>query len=85
MSIDAEELQRRLILAASRWRLTVRQGEVLALVAVGTCNKIIAAELGCASRTVELHVTACLAKAGCEQRTELLARFWGEPAAPRAP
>jgi DNA-binding CsgD family transcriptional regulator len=62
--------------AASRWDLTPRQKEVLALVATGKCNKSIAAELSCAERTVEFHVSACLCKARCEKRAELVAKVW---------
>jgi DNA-binding CsgD family transcriptional regulator len=65
--------------AGARWSLTPRQREVLAHVASGKCNKTIAAELGCAERTVELHVTACLEKARCGQRAELVAKVWGLP------
>jgi DNA-binding NarL/FixJ family response regulator len=66
----------RLSAAARRWRLTPRQSEVLCLVARGDANKIIAATLGCAERTVELHVTAILAKAGVDGRTALVAKVW---------
>ncbi len=62
--------------AAVRWALTPRQRDVLALIASGECNKTIAAKLGCAERTVELHVSACLEKARCEQRAELVAKVW---------
>lgn len=65
--------------AAARWSLTPRQREVLAHLAAGKCNKTIAAELGCAERTIELHVTACLEKAKCEHRAELVAKVWGPP------
>jgi DNA-binding CsgD family transcriptional regulator len=58
--------------------LTPRQAEVLALLARGAANKTIAAELGCGEPTVEFHVTALLAKAGCESRSALVARFWSE-------
>ena len=77
LAVKSEEsLEERVLAAASRWRLTPRQQEVLALLVRGKCNKTIAAELGCAERTVELHVTACLEKAGCEQRSELVATVW---------
>ncbi len=64
--------------AAVRWALTTRQREVLTLLAVGKCNKTIAAQLGCAQRTVELHVSALLEKARCDQRAELVKKFWTE-------
>ncbi len=64
--------------AAARWSLTPRQRQVLAQVAAGASNKHVAAALGCAERTVELHVTALLGKSGCENRSELIAKFWRE-------
>jgi DNA-binding CsgD family transcriptional regulator len=63
---------------AREWALTKRQAEVLALLARGLSNKVLAAELGCGEPTVEFHVTALLAKAGCESRAALVARFWSE-------
>jgi DNA-binding CsgD family transcriptional regulator len=63
-------------LAASRWRLTPRQTEVLRLVGRGWSNRAVAAELGCAGSTVELHVSALLGKAQCESRAQLVARLW---------
>jgi DNA-binding CsgD family transcriptional regulator len=42
---------------------------------VGDSNKLIAAKLGCALRTAEVHVTALLRKAGSATRTELVARL----------
>jgi len=56
--------------------LTPRQAEVLTHLATGKTNKAIATILGCAEGTVELHVTALLAKFECSGRTELVARFW---------
>ncbi len=69
------ELSARIAAAAKAWQLTRRQTQVLALVARGDANKLIAAKLGCALRTVEVHVTALLRRAGCDSRTELLARL----------
>jgi DNA-binding CsgD family transcriptional regulator len=63
---------------AREWGLTPRQAEVLAALARGASNKVAAAELGCGEPTVEFHVTALLAKAGCESRAALVARFWSE-------
>jgi DNA-binding NarL/FixJ family response regulator len=51
---------------------------VLRLVAGGLCNKSVAEQLGCAESTIELHVSAILAKAQCEHRAELVARLWSE-------
>ncbi len=70
----------RVVRAAARWQLTGRQAQVLALVARGAPNKSIAAELGMAESTVEIHVTALLRKADAENRAALVARFWTETA-----
>jgi DNA-binding CsgD family transcriptional regulator len=75
-------LAARLGTASDRWHLTPRQTEVLARVSQGSSNKGIAAELGCADGTVEIHVSALLAKAGCGSRAELVARFWSQTPGP---
>ena len=62
--------------ARLRWRLTPRQAQVLELVARGRSNRALAAALGCAESTVELHVTALLEKSQCESRAQLVARLW---------
>ena len=51
---------------------TLRQLEVLTLVARGQPNKRIASALGIAERTVKLHVTALLALPGARNRSHLL-------------
>ncbi len=51
---------------------TLRQLEVLAMLAHGQPNKRIAAALGIAERTVKLHVTALLGQLGARNRTQLL-------------
>ena len=61
---------------ATRWGLTVREAEVLELIVQGTSNKNIAARLGCAERTVEVHVTHVLSKAQVESRSALIAKFF---------
>jgi DNA-binding NarL/FixJ family response regulator len=48
---------------------------VAALVVRGASNKEVAASLGCAERTVELHVTALMRKTGTQNRTQLAARL----------
>lgn len=50
--------------------LTLREREVLALVAAGRANKQIAAALTVTERTVKFHVSALLAKLGAANRTE---------------
>ena len=59
------------------WRLTPRQSQVLAHLVQGAPNKDIATKLGCAMRTVEVHVAAILRKARAESRAQLVALFWG--------
>lgn len=66
---------------ARAWGLTARQAEVLRYVVEGWSNKAIASRLGCAVRTVEVHVTALLAKTGSDNRAALVARFWTRRAA----
>jgi DNA-binding CsgD family transcriptional regulator len=56
-----------------RWTLTPRQTEVLALLTRGLSNAAIAAELACVERTVELHVTSLLDRAGVDSRAALVA------------
>ncbi|MCA9593101.1 MAG: helix-turn-helix transcriptional regulator [Myxococcales bacterium] len=68
----------RLPQAAQRWGLTRRQTEVLELLAGGLSNRVMAAALGCAEGTIQLHVAAVLAKVGAESRAEVVARFWTE-------
>lgn len=60
--------------AAHRYGLTPRETEVAALVLRGISNKCIAARLGCAQRTVEIHVSRLLAKSGTDSRAEFTAR-----------
>jgi DNA-binding NarL/FixJ family response regulator len=49
---------------------------VLELLVAGKSNKEVAAALGCAVRTVELHVTGLLEASRCDSRGELVARFY---------
>jgi DNA-binding CsgD family transcriptional regulator len=63
---------------ARRHGLTPRQTDVLMRVVHGKPNKVIAAELGRADVTIELHVGAILAKTDCSNRAELAARFWAD-------
>ena len=62
--------------AAVALELTSRQSEVFTSMVRGLSNKEIAAALGCAEKTVELHVTQILQKARVQGRTQLIARFW---------
>jgi DNA-binding CsgD family transcriptional regulator len=56
------------------WGLTAREAEVLGRLVRGESNKTIALHLGCAERTVEVHVTRILAKAQVESRSALIAK-----------
>ncbi len=53
--------------------LTVRQKEVIKLLATGLLNKEIADQLDIAERTVKFHVSEILAKLGAGNRTEAVA------------
>lgn len=70
------DVERRAAAFASRYGLTPRQKRVLEHVVRGLPNKVIAAQLGRAEVTIEVHVGALLAKTGCGNRSELAARFW---------
>jgi two-component system, NarL family, nitrate/nitrite response regulator NarL len=52
--------------------LTAREAEVLALLAEGLSNKVIAARLGIAERTAKFHVESILGKLGAETRSEAI-------------
>lgn len=54
----------------SRDALTVREEEVLRLLARGQCNKTIARDLGIAVGTVKTHVKGIMAKLDASSRTE---------------
>jgi LuxR family maltose regulon positive regulatory protein len=54
--------------------LTVREHEVLALVAAGLRNSEIATELHVSINTVEFHMRNLLSKLGARSRTEAIGR-----------
>ena len=74
-SVEAQ-VGSRVHMLAARWGLTGREAEVLEHIIQGTSNKVIAARLGCAERTVEVHVTHVLSKADVESRSALIAKFF---------
>lgn len=78
-----DQAARRAPALAARWGLTPRQTGVLALVAEGDTNRSIAHRLGCSEKTIELHVSALLAKTRCVSRSQLVAAFWTDPSARR--
>lgn len=53
--------------------LSPREREILALLADGLGNKIVAARLGISEHTVKTHVTSIFAKLGAETRAEAVA------------
>lgn len=57
------------------WGLTRREAEVLTLVVRGLTNKEMANELRCSAKTIELHVSHLLRKAGVPNRVRLLAKL----------
>jgi DNA-binding NarL/FixJ family response regulator len=76
-----------LVEVAGAPRLTLREQEVVALVADGLSNKAIAIRLGVSTRTVEGHVNHVFTKLDLESRTELVRYVLtnGLPPAPSAP
>jgi len=63
----------RLEAARRRWSLTGRQAQVLAAVVAGESTATIAAELAVSTRTIEMHVSALLQRAGVDNRAALVA------------
>jgi DNA-binding NarL/FixJ family response regulator len=59
---------------ANRVSLTPREHEVLAAMADGASNKVIARRLGISLYTAKFHVAAILAKLDADSRTEAVAR-----------
>lgn len=58
---------------AASEQLTLREGEILRLLALGKSNKAIAEVLGLSENTVKSHVSAVLAKLQAGSRTEAVA------------
>ncbi len=61
--------------AKERLNLTDRQRQIIALVAQGKTNKMIADELGLSARTVESHRARLMKATGLRNGAELVARF----------
>ena len=57
--------------AATQWRLSMRETEVLAGIVIGLTDRSIASRLGLSPRTVSDHVRSLLAKAHTANRTGL--------------
>ena len=60
---------------AEAWKLTPRQRSVLACICRGLANKEISSALELSVRTVEIHVTAILQKAGLSSRSQLVSAY----------
>lgn len=58
------------------YRVSVREADVLVLVAAGLSNQQIARRLGIASQTVARHVSLLLARVGAPNRAALVARAY---------
>lgn len=67
------EVARLLVESGPRVALTTREREVLALLAEGLRNKVIAERLGISEGTARTHVEAILAKFGVRERTAAVA------------
>lgn len=67
----------RLAAFGAQYALSRRESQVLPLLVEGHTNRGIAEHLGCAPRTVEVHVRNLLRKTGAETRTSLTARSLG--------
>ena len=57
-------------------QLTKRENEILARIALGNQNKIIAAALGLSEHTVKIHIHNIITKLGVHNRTEAVALYF---------
>jgi len=76
LGLEPRHIMDRVREATRRWLLTPSEAAVLLHLVDGAANKDIAAKLGCAPRTIEVHVGAILRKTGQASRAELIAAFW---------
>jgi DNA-binding NarL/FixJ family response regulator len=60
----------------SMHQLTRRENEILAKIALGNQNKIIAAALGLSEHTVKIHIHNIITKLGVHNRTEAVALYF---------
>jgi LuxR family transcriptional regulator, quorum-sensing system regulator SolR len=66
--------EQELLFPAPRMKLNLREREILALAAAGKSSKAIAATLGIAKITVDMHVATMLSKMGALNRYQAVAR-----------
>ncbi|MDW4548904.1 response regulator transcription factor [Defluviimonas sp. D31] len=64
--------------AASEAGLTPREKQVLTLLAKGLPNKLIASRLDLSQHTIKLHIHHVITKLGVQNRTEAVARYFGQ-------
>jgi two-component system response regulator DevR len=69
---------------ADEVRLTLREGQVLALITEGLTNRQIGERLGLAEKTVKNYVSGLLEKIGVERRTQAAVYGMTHPRRPRA-
>jgi DNA-binding NarL/FixJ family response regulator len=62
--------------AKTMHQLTKRENEILARIALGNQNKIIAAALGLSEHTVKIHIHNIITKLGVHNRTEAVAMYF---------
>jgi DNA-binding CsgD family transcriptional regulator len=65
-------------------QFTIREQEVLRMLAQGLCNKRIGQQLGISPHTVRDHLSAMLRRTGCTNRVQLALRFGPQPPPPPA-
>lgn len=69
---NREELDQRFRIQKRHELLTPREREVLALMALGKSNKIMAAELGVSQRTIEIHRARVMEKMGASSLAQVV-------------
>lgn len=74
--VERSPLEETLERGVTTWQLTTRQRDVLRMVLGGSPNKEISRTLKMALRTVEVHISALLEKAGADTRARLIAKTW---------
>ncbi|CAH0340673.1 response regulator transcription factor [Rhizobium sp. CECT 9324] len=73
---DVKPHQTQEIQGKTMHQLTKRENEILARIALGNQNKIIAAALGLSEHTVKIHIHNIITKLGVHNRTEAVALYF---------